>query len=50
MSIQAENLDPVLQGHSTEEFLPISIRDNTSLSTCQAAALLGDCAVGKAHG
>lgn len=49
-SIQSENLDPDLLGHSTDQVLPLSIGDNISLSTCQAAALLGDCAVCKAHG
>lgn len=42
-SFQAKKLDPDLQGHSTEQVLPISTRDNISLSTCQAAALPGDC-------
>lgn len=49
-SIQAENLYLDLQSHSTKQVLPASIRDNISLSTCQAAALLEDCAACEAHG
>lgn len=40
-SVQAENLDPDLQSHSTEQAVAIPIRDNMCLFTCQAAALLG---------
>lgn len=50
-SIQAENLNPDLQSHSTEQVPSISIRDNINISfpTCQAAALLVDCAAWKAQ-